>query len=205
MTRGLWSEMLAELVLELKGYVIKQRRYIVQKDGVKLAEIDAIAEKDGKTYAVEIKSGRISVTDIRQAFSNARLINAQPLIIGRGFADDSAKRYAEELNVEILLYPDYIVFMGPEELQALLEKSLTRFFLEILSGDPKALSDKDWEIINAIAKNKTLAEAAKKLGVSERELGRKIGELRNKGALTVKGDYNKLRLQCIYLKFLQKR
>lgn len=205
MARGLWSEMLAELVLELKGYEVKQRRYVVQRDGIKLAEIDIIAEKDGKTYAVEIKSGRISVTDIRQAFSNAMLINARPLIIGRGFADDSAKRYAEELSVETFLYPDYIVFLGPEELQALLEKSLTRFFLEIFSGNPKTLSDEDWEIINTIAENKTLAEAAVKLGVREKELGKKIGDLRNKGAITVKGDYDKLRLQCIYLKFFAKR
>lgn len=205
MARGLWSEMLAELVLELKGYEVKQRRYTVQREGVKLAEIDLIAEKDGKTYAVEIKSGRISVTDVRQAFSNARLTGMRPLIVARGFADDSARRYAEELGVEALLYPDYLVFIGPEELQALLEKAMSKFFLEILSGNPKDLDDEDWETVNAIAESKNLAEAARKLGVTERELGRKIGELRSRGTLTVKGDYDKLRLQCLYLRFLRKR
>ena len=78
--KGKTVEELATALLEGEGFRILERRKVIRVGESQVAEVDILAEKDGEVYAVEVKSGRISVTDVRQAFTNARLLGYKPLI-----------------------------------------------------------------------------------------------------------------------------
>ncbi|HDJ97324.1 MAG TPA: endonuclease, partial [Thermofilum sp.] len=78
MVAGLLVEDLAEGLLVRLGYVIKERRKKIVFEGVEVAEIDYLAEKEGEKYIVEVKAGRISVNDVRQVYTNSVLVNARP-------------------------------------------------------------------------------------------------------------------------------
>ncbi len=193
--KGVWAEYLAEALLDALGYRLLDRRHVVEKGGVKLAEIDILAEKGGERYAVEVKSGRVSTTDVRQAYSNAQLIGAKPLIVARGFADASARAYAEQLGVEVLLYPDYLL-AEPEQLHAAVEKAVEKVLAEAFAVNPLVLGDEDLEAVKALAFSRSFEEAARRLGVDAGELSGVIARLREKGAITAKGGYHSLRLQA---------
>lgn len=202
--RGFWTEMLAFYILESLGFEIETYRYRVEREGVEVAEIDALAKKDGETYAVEVKSGRISTTDVRQAYTNAKLIDAKPLVVARGFADKSAEVYARELGVEVLLLPDYFHFISTEELIATLEEAILNVFERLLGGNFEDLSGEELEVLRAIAVSKNPEEAYKMLGKSFEEFSRIIGELRAKGFITETGSFNRLKIQARLLLFLRK-
>ncbi|MEM0162466.1 MAG: YraN family protein, partial [Thermoproteota archaeon] len=91
MKKGLSTEDIAISILESLGYSVLERRKQVVVNNVKVAEIDIVArDQEGNLLAIEVKSGKASVTDIRQVFSNSKLINAKPLLICKGFSDSSA-------------------------------------------------------------------------------------------------------------------
>lgn len=191
--KGIWAEMLAEALLAEKGFTVLQRRYTLERDGVKLAEIDLLAEKDGKRYAVEVKTGRVSTTDIRQAYSNAKLLGARPLIVARGFSDKSAEKYAEELGVEVLRVPDYLL-VTPEELEAILARSIEKALADAIPPNPLALEAGDIPLLEALAASSGFEAAARQLGLSTAELERRVAELHRRGLLG-SGGYWKLKLQ----------
>ncbi len=199
MPRGIWSELLAELLLEEKGFKVIEHRHKVKVGREGVAEIDLIAEKDGVRYAVEVKSGKISHTDIRQVFTNAKLIGAKPLIIARSFVDSSSARLAEELGVETLFFPDYLVFLGPEDLRGVLEEILANTLLDLLSVKPWLVGDKDIEVLKALAYSNSMAEASRKLGISVKTLGRILKDLRERGVLTASRGFNRIRLQALII------
>ncbi|RLE92087.1 MAG: hypothetical protein DRN04_11290, partial [Thermoprotei archaeon] len=62
--KGISIENIAEEVLTRRGYRIVGKRYRIKVEGVDIAEVDILAEKDGERYAVEVKAGRVSVTDL---------------------------------------------------------------------------------------------------------------------------------------------
>ncbi len=191
--KGIWAEMLAEALLAEKGFTVLQRRYTLERDGVRLAEIDLLAEKDGERYAVEVKTGRVSTTDIRQAYSNAKLLGARPLIVARGFSDKSAEKYAEELGVEVLRVPDYLL-VTPEELEAILTRSLEKALADAIPPNPLALEAGDISLLRALAASSGFEAAARQLGLSTAELQRRVAELHRRGLLG-SGGYWKLKLQ----------
>jgi len=163
------------------------------------AEIDLIAKRDEETYAVEVKAGRITVTDIRQAYSNAKLIKAKPLIICRDFADKSAEKMAKSLGIEVIRLYDLYFFASPEELLQVFERSLEKFLLKVLSIGYHELKREDLKVIKAIASSGTLKEASERLKISERELISMIKELKKRGVMGKFRGFNGLRLEALLL------
>ncbi|MEL9991815.1 MAG: endonuclease NucS [Thermoproteus sp.] len=114
-------------------------RYKIMRGGVEVGEVDVLAEDaDKKLYAVEIKAGKVDVSGIRQAYINAKLLEAKPVVVCRGYADESAKKLAEELGVEVIILPDY-VFLSIDELVG----ALTSAFIRSVAYVLRALAEID--------------------------------------------------------------
>ncbi|MEM1903424.1 MAG: endonuclease NucS [Pyrobaculum sp.] len=119
-------------LLPALGLIPKANRYRIYKNGVEVGEVDILAvDEKGDLYAIEVKAGRVDVSGIRQAYINARLIEAKPLVIARGYADDAARQLAKELNVEVILLPDYI-FLSIDDLYTVFTNSLARLLTVLL-------------------------------------------------------------------------
>ncbi|MGB9708843.1 MAG: recombinase RecB [Infirmifilum sp.] len=202
--RGFWTELLAFHILESLGFEIQEYRHRITRSGVEVAEIDALARKNNDLYAVEVKSGRISTTDIRQAFANAQLIGAKPLVVARGFADKSAEAYANELKVEVILIPDYLHFISTEELMAVMEEAILNSLDKLLDVNFKDLSEKELGVIRSLATSKNPEEACRALGMSLEEFSTVLGRLREKGVLVSDSSFTRLRVQARLVLLLRK-
>jgi len=202
--RGFWTEALAFHILESLGFEIVSYRHRVVREGVEVAEVDAIARKGGELYAVEVKSGRVSTTDVRQALANAQLVGAKPLIVARGFADKSAEVYARELGVEVVLLPDYFHFVSTEELERLVENALVEALSRLLNVSVNGLSEEELKAIKVIAVSRDASEASTRLGLDGKGFSQLISSLREKGVLSESGPFEKLRLQARVFLLLKK-
>ena len=201
--KGISIENIAEEVLTRRGYRIVGKRYRIKVEGVDIAEVDILAEKDGERYAVEVKAGRVSVTDLRQVYANAVLLKAKPLIVCRDFSDEAARKTAELLGVEVLFLPEFLVFVTPEELVYSVKSAVKEVLLELLTPPQVELSSEDVRVLKAIAEADSFRDAAVKLGMEISELGRRVAELRKKRVL-VGEDYSSLRLRAILLLSIRK-
>ncbi|PLJ77346.1 recombinase RecB [Infirmifilum sp. SLHALR2] len=202
--RGFWTETLAFHILESLGFEVVSYRHRVVREGVEVAEVDAIARKGGELYAVEVKSGRVSTTDVRQALANAQLVGAKPLIVARGFADKSAEVYARELGVEVVLLPDYFHFVSTEELERLVENALVEALSRLLNVSIDGLNEEELEAIKVIAVSRDAGEASTRLGLDGKGFSQLISSLREKGVLSESGPFEKLRLQARVFLLLKK-
>ncbi|MBO3769435.1 MAG: YraN family protein [Thermoproteota archaeon] len=177
MKKGLTAEDVAASLLENLGYSILERRKQVVVGGVKIAEIDLVAkDADGNVFAVEVKSGKASVTDVRQVYSNSKLINAKPLLICRGFSDHSAISLASEFEVRYLLLPEYYLFTL-EDFKEIAKELVCDILTLYFSLEMENFTEEDVGIIEAIATSRGFNEAAERLGISEEELGKRISGL----------------------------
>ncbi|HEC82313.1 MAG TPA: recombinase RecB, partial [Thermoplasmatales archaeon] len=121
--RGISAERIARRMLESKGFSIIETNYKINSKGENIAEIDIIAEKDGERYAVEVKSGKASLTSVRQAYANAKLAGYKPLLICKK-SDDAIKEASKKLNVEIMEISEYYLLLEPEELESIVKKCM---------------------------------------------------------------------------------
>lgn len=195
--RGITVEELAKTLLEEKGFTIIEKRKRIRRNNVDIAEVDLVAEKDGNLYAIEVKAGKISVTDLRQAYTNAQLINASPLIICRGFADRSAKELAKELNIEVMLLPNYFLFIEPEEVVNLIERSIINVLTRIIEPQVHEIDEDELELLKLFALCKNFPEAVKKSGMSANKLRKLMNRLAQKGFEADPKKYSLLRLQSL--------
>jgi len=180
------SEKIAIGVLEELGYKIIETSKRIEINGVEVGEIDVVAsDQQGEIYAVEVKAGRIDVSGIRQAYVNALLINAKPLVVCKGFADDAARELAEHLGVRVIQLSD-VFLVESEELYTIvrevIEETLTDY-LEVFYGFNPQLKPDHLEILYAIHNSTTIDEAASKLGLDPAGLARKIDELKRIGVI----------------------
>ncbi|MEM0172307.1 MAG: YraN family protein [Thermoproteota archaeon] len=198
MKKGLSTEDIAISILESLGYSVLERRKQVVVNNVKVAEIDIVArDQEGNLLAVEVKSGKASVTDIRQVFSNSKLINAKPLLICKGFSDSSAISLASELGISYLLLPEYYLFTF-EDFKEIAKEIIYEVLSIYLSLEVNSISEEDKKIVDAIANSNTFTEAALKLNTSEENLRRAIV---NSGIFNLKEKFNfsYLRLQALII------
>ena len=187
------SEEAAVRLLEEMGYRVLGLHERITIGGVEVGEVDILAEKGGEKYAVEVKAGSIDVSGVRQAYVNARLLGARPLVVARG-ADDKARALARELGVELVILPD-IVYAGFDEVRQAVEEALYSALDDVLSfleACPRITGD-DMRILSAIASSETITGAAQALGLTIEELGRVIAGLSRRGILP-RGPYRRLRL-----------
>jgi len=105
---------LAEETLRAMGFQIVEKNKEIEIDGKKVAEVDIIAQPPQRPYAIEVKAGKVDVGAVRQAFANAKLLGAEPMVIGTGWANEEAKLVAEKLGVKYLMFSDLFVSQREE-------------------------------------------------------------------------------------------
>ncbi len=175
-----FEDYVAELLSKL-GFSIIGKRVRVMLDGTEVGEVDIVAEdKAGNRYAIEVKAGKVDVSGVRQAYVNAKLLNAIPVIVARGFSNTSAELLAKELGVNTIILEDNIV-LRQEELLTAVELALLRVIDSILSSI---------EVARELLSNEKLAIAVmacddwncvcNKLSLSPEECGRLVQSLREK-------------------------
>jgi len=176
MRKGLGAEDVAVSILEKLGYTVLEKRKPVIVGGVKVAEIDLVArDQEGNVLAVEVKSGKASVTDVRQAFSNSKLLKVKPLLVCRGFSDASAASLASELGVRYVLLPEYYLFTF-EDFKEVSKEIINDLLTTYLSLDVEEISSEEERIVEAIASSNSFTEASAKLNISEEELGKMVSD-----------------------------
>ena len=179
------SERIAFRTLEDMGFEILETHKRLTIDGVDVAEVDAVARgPDGEMYAVEVKAGRIDVTAVRQAYSNAALLGYKPLIVGRGFADEAAELTARKLGVRVVLLPDAFL-TDIDELEKSVEEAIWTILERVFEAVDAAssLRPEDYRLLSALAESESLSQLAEKLGVGEREAARLLASARKKGII----------------------
>ncbi len=129
---GARFEDIVEELLASMGFEIVGKRSEVNIRGVRVAEVDLIARKDGEVWAVEAKAGKVDVSGIRQAYVNAKVLGARPLVVCRGFSDESARVLADALGVSVMLLPEY-VYVSLEELESVVSMGLIRALNALLA------------------------------------------------------------------------
>ncbi len=193
--RKIWrsSEAIAAQLLEDLGYNIIEIHKKIIAEGVEIGEIDIIAEKNSEIYAIEVKAGSVDLSGVRQAYVNAKLLNAKPLVIARGI-DEKARNLAEKLGVEVILLPD-LILTSPDDLREIVFEAVMYAIEEITSVITKCqtLTDKEKEIIEAIAFTNNIREASERLGKNLKETAREISQLTSKGILP-RGSYRLIKL-----------
>lgn len=169
-------------MLESKGYEIIATNYKINSKGENIAEIDIVAEKDGEKYAVEVKSGKASLTSVRQVYANAKLAGLKPLLICKK-SDDAIKEAAKKLGVEIMEFSEYHLLLEPEELESIVKKCMEEVLEEHGFIPVLKLDDETQLILKAISEAKNFEHACKLLKMKEEELTTKLGKLSRKGIL----------------------
>ncbi|MEM1933049.1 MAG: recombinase RecB [Desulfurococcaceae archaeon] len=193
------SEEIAVKVLEKNGFRIIDRGAKIVINGIEVGEVDAIAEDpSGVRYAVEIKAGTIDINGIRQAYVNSQLLGYKPLIVAKGFADESAEILASNLGVKTLLLSDQFI-IDAEELEVIVETAFWRIIENVLDMMfiERALEAEDEETLNAMVKSGTIKELAESLNCSIEEAVDRIRKLQDKNVLGRNTkNYQELRLQA---------
>jgi len=185
-SRGRASEDIAFRFLEELGYKILETRKRVVVDGVEVGEVDAIAvDGNGVKWAVEVKAGALDVNGVRQAYVNAMLVGAKPLIVCRGYADEAARKVAEKLGVKVLVLSDWFLVDSVElalVVESVFERVLERFLEQIVLAGGR-VGEEDVRVLRVLAESSSIVDAAKRLGVRVEDVARLVAGLREKGVL----------------------
>jgi len=198
--RGLSAEELASIILRKLGFEVTEHRKPIIVNGIKIGEVDVIARgPDGERYAVEVKAGKVSVTDVRQAYTNAKVLGLKPLLVCKGFTDESAETLSHTLSVRVIHLPDCFLF-SVEELESVLSDVVEGVLMKIFEVlNVKELSRSECKVIEAISLSSNFREAALKIGESPEGLARKIAELKEKG-VNLSKTFRTAKLQSMILK-----
>nr|KJR71550.1 MAG: endonuclease [Vulcanisaeta sp. AZ3] len=176
-----FEDYVAELLSRL-GFKVIGRRVKVTINGIEAGEVDMMAEDDsGNRYAVEVKSGKVDVSAVRQAYVNAKVLNAKPLIVSRGYSNDSSKALANELNVQVINLEDAVV-LTVDELRAVVEsviyEAIGDLINTIFSLASKSCNEKIRTMMSAVLECNDWNCVCNKLGVNENDCGSLISDVR---------------------------
>ncbi len=180
------SERIAEEVLRSRGFIVVETHKKIIINNVEVGEVDIVARSpSGELYAVEVKSGRIDVTGVRQAYVNALLLGMKPLVICKGFADDAAKELAARLGVEVIQLSD-VFLVDSEELEVIVREAVEEAFsefVEVLLASPSLPKQEHLKVMEAVATSSSPNEAASRLGMELHEMMKIVEELRSMGVI----------------------
>lgn len=184
--RWISSERIAIRLLEELGFRVVETRKRIIVNGVEVGEADVIVVDGNNQYwSVEIKAGKVDVSGVRQAYVNALLLNMKPMIICKGFADDSATQLAEILGVKVIQLSD-IFLVESEELEVILREVIEDTladYLDIFFNSLQDLKQEYLDVLKSIDSTTTLEEAAEKLGVDVSTLTKKLSDMRSLGII----------------------
>ncbi len=180
--RGISAERIARRMLENKGFTIIATNYKISSKGENIGEIDIVAEKDGEKYAIEVKSGKASLSSIRQAYANAKLAGLKPLLICKK-SDEATKEAAKKLGVEILELSEYHLLLEPEELESIVKNCMEEV-MEKYGYMPYAfMSNNDIKFFKILAEADSIEDALSKLKMNEKKFGERLSKMAKKGIL----------------------
>lgn len=193
------SERVAIGILERMGFRALDFRKKIVKEGVEVGEVDIVAlSPSEELYAVEVKAGKASVSDIRQAYTSALLLGMKPMIVCKGFADAAAETVAKELDVKVLAIPEYYMLFEVEDLElavrAAMQDAIDELGPPILLPYGEKLTRRDLKYMKAIAESTSVEEAASKLKVTVGDVWRYVNNLRSRGILRGSWGYDRLRI-----------
>ncbi len=184
--RAISSERIASKVLEELGFRIVDTNRKLYINNVEVGEVDIVAEdSEGVKYAVEVKAGKIDITGIRQAYVNALIAGMKPLVVCKGYADESARQLAEKLGVKVIQLSD-IFLVEDEELEIVVKEAVEEAvcsYMELLFMSIPGMTSEYYEILSTIAESPSFNEAAEKLGLDPNTFARKINELKSAGII----------------------
>lgn len=183
--KGLSSERIAKRLLESRGFHVLSTKHAIMEGKEKVAEVDIVVEdSNGDRYAVEVKAGKGDLSSIRQTYGNAKLCGYKPMLICKGYADDAARKAALKLDVKVVELSEYYLLLEPEELESIVKKCVEEVF-ETHGFLPYSteVNVKDGELLKVISTAKNFNEAAEKIKVNRKELGKKIEDLTTRGIL----------------------
>jgi predicted RecB family endonuclease len=183
--KGISSERIARRLLESRGFHVLFTNYPVMEGDEKVAEVDIVAEDmKGERYAIEVKAGKGDVNSIRQTYANAKLCGYKPLLICKGYSDDAARSVASKLEVEVVELSEYYLLLEPEELESIIKKCVEEVF-ETHGFLPYSteVDENDSETLRVISTSKDFNEAAERMNITRKELGRAIEDLTTRGVL----------------------
>lgn len=199
--KGESSERIAEEVLRKLGYEILEKNKKVTLNEAEVFEVDFIVEgSSGVKYSVEVKSGRASVSDLRQIYANSRILDLHPLIVCKGLADEAASAVAGELDVKVIRFSEHYLLLDPEELEMVV-RSAVRSVLSEYGFHPLPRWDEierdDWRIVEEVAGGANISEVAETLDLKLESLGKRLGEMRKRGILPRRPqDFRALKSYC---------
>jgi len=204
--RGVSSERIARSVLKKIGFQILEKNKKVVLDGAQVFEVDLIAKDEGGiVYCVEVKAGKIGVSDVRQAYANAKVLGLKPLIVCKGYADKATEALAKELDVKVLLFPEYYLLVEPEDLDYIVREAvkdvLEEYGLVNLASFDN-VTKRDLKVLKALSENDSFEGCSKSLGVSLESLGEHLAKLREKGVIRKSDGYEGVRRQAKRILFL---
>ncbi len=185
----------AKGILRDKGFEILAENNPIKISGIQISDVDLLAKKNGELYAVEVKSGRVDVGGLRQAYVNALLLKAKPMVVCRGFSDPSAEALAEELGVDVIELEDLFI-SDPQELRTLIREEVRSVLIEVLPSilRPPRLTEEDKVVLKILSESENFFDAAKRLKLTTEDLGRKLGEMRKEGVIPRwTKDYSQIR------------
>ena len=183
MNKGFIAEELATILLQRMGYKVIARNYEYEINGKKVCEIDVIAEDGKYKYAVEVKSGKIGVSDVRNAYSNAEMTGLKPLIVCRGFSEESARIAASKLGVKVLSMSKYFLLLEYEDLYRVVEHAIKRILISYGLMRPvlaEEIGSEEFKVIKAIALSNDMDEAVSKAKLSKKKIEKTISDLRRR-------------------------
>jgi len=198
--RGLSSERIACGVLQHLGFkVLETRKKVVVRDA-EVAEVDVVAlSPEGEKYCVEVKAGKIGVSDVRQAYGNAKLLDYKPLIVCKGYADSAVEAAAQELGVKVVTLAEYYHILDPQELELIVRQAVRDVLDEyglLPLPSKETLTNEDLSMLEALSTYASFDECAKNLGWDVRKLGSTMRRLRLKKALKPAKDYEGVKVQA---------
>jgi predicted RecB family endonuclease len=190
--RGRASVEIAKRVLEKRGYTVIDENASIRLNGLEVGEIDLLARgPSGELLAVEVKAGGIGVSELKQLYVNALILNAKPVAVARS-ASDEARALASRLGIELVELSDLLT-VDEEELYNVVKSAVEDALFELLTALPAVSDDRIARLLEAVAQGETLEQAARIMGLETGELEKSLGELRRSGLLPPLAGYGRLR------------
>jgi predicted RecB family endonuclease len=190
--RGRASVEIAKRVLEKRGYTVIDENARIRLNGLEVGEVDLLARgPSGELLAVEVKAGGIGVSELKQLYVNALILNAKPVAVARS-ASDEARALASRLGIELVELSDLLT-VDEEELYNVVKSAVEDALFELLTALPAVSDDRIARLLEAVAQGENLEQAARIMGLETGELEKSLGELRRSGLLPPLAGYGRLR------------
>jgi len=190
--RGRASVEIAKRVLERRGCTVVDEGVRVKLNGLEVGEVDLLARNpDGELLAVEVKAGSIGVSELKQLYVNALLLNAKPVAVARS-ASDEARALASKLGIELVELSDLLA-VDEEELYTVVKSAVEDALFELLAALPALSDERVTRLLEAVASSESIEQAAKIMGAEVGELERSLGGLRRSGLLPPLARYERLK------------